>query len=108
MRFRVVQIDAPKSAGEIRTTLLESRHRHTDWLEVWGLTHGSRTAGTGPASRRGTLRGRPYPAKAMASISTLTSFGRRATSTVERAGRWSPRCRPYTSFMAMKSSMSAR
>ena len=44
----------------------------------------------------------------MASISTLTFLGSPPACTVERAGRWSPKCSAYTSFMAANSPMSAR
>ena len=42
------------------------------------------------------------------SISSLTPLGSPATATVARAGRWSPKWRLYTSFMAVKSAMSTR
>src|SRR5580693_5625499 len=45
---------------------------------------------------------------AMTSISTNTSFGRRETSTVERAGGVELKYLPYTAFMAVKSFMLLR
>src|SRR5712691_2607579 len=51
---------------------------------------------------------RCYGNSAIASISTRTPRGSPATCTVERAGRASPSMRPYISFIAGKSFMSAR
>src|SRR5581483_726444 len=47
-------------------------------------------------------------ASAITSISTSTSLGSRATSTVDRAGGACVKYRPYTSFIAAKSAMFLR
>ena len=46
-----------------------------------------------------------FYASAITSISTATSFGRRATSTVERAGGAFLQVFPYTSFICPNSDM---
>ena len=48
---------------------------------------------------------RVYLTSAITSISTNASFGRRATSTHERAGLCAEKYSPYTSFIAAKSSI---